>query len=79
MSNYSSNIAVLKIVLSIYCQKGGHGGKAPSGVVDKDVSLFDGEIIAPVGYFDVSFQLFDIGDRCSIFVMDFNFLERGSR
>jgi hypothetical protein len=57
----------------------GRKGKGPGGVVDKDVSLFDGEIIAPVGYFDVSFQLFDIGNGCSIFVMDFNFLERGSR
>src|SRR5579859_2744677 len=51
----------------------------PGGEVGEDVALFDGEVVAPMGDFDVSFQLLDKRNRRCIFIMYLNFFELCSR
>ena len=68
------HIVILRIVLSIYYLENSILGRRLCGVVCKLITFFDGEVISPMRHFDVSFKLVDIGDWCSIFEMDTNFL-----
>lgn len=49
-------------------------GGVPGGVVGEFVALFDGEIISPVGYFNISFKVLYEHDWRSILEMDIDLL-----
>ena len=42
-------------------------------MVGEFVTFFDGEVTPPVGDFDVSFEVFYIGDWSGVLVMDLDF------
>ena len=49
-------------------------GGVPGGVVGEFVALFDGEVISPVGYFNISFKVLYEHDWRSILEMDIDLL-----